>query len=81
MDDSGFPTKSASYLGESDPQKFEPFGVGYVELPGQLKIESRLTVADPTALKTGMEMELVGEVIGQDEDGNDLVTFAFAPVA
>jgi hypothetical protein len=26
-----------------------------------------------------MEMALVGEVIGQDSDGNDLVTFAFAP--
>ena len=25
------------------------------------------------------DMELVGEVIGQDEDGNELVTFAFAP--
>jgi len=24
-------------------------------------------------------MELVGEVIGQDDEGNDLVTFAFAP--
>jgi len=24
-------------------------------------------------------MALVGEVIGQDADGNDLVTFAFAP--
>ena len=24
-------------------------------------------------------MQLIGEVIGQDEEGNDLVTFAFAP--
>jgi uncharacterized OB-fold protein len=66
-------------LGEADPAKFKPYGVGYIELPGQLKIESRLTIADPTALKSGMAMELVGEVIGQDEEGNDLVTFAFAP--
>ena len=44
-----------------------------------MKVESRLTIADPTALKVGMEMQLIGEVIGQDEEGNDLVTFAFAP--
>jgi len=75
----GFPPKSPPYLGEADPTKFKPYGVGYIELPGQLKVESRLTIADPTALKSGMEMALVGEVIGQDADGNDLVTFAFAP--
>ena len=76
----GFPPKAPPYLGETDPDKFKPYGVGYVELPGELKLETRLTVADPTQLKSGMEMELVGETIGQDEDGNDLVTFAFAPV-
>ena len=75
----GFPPKAPPYLGETDPSKFEPYGVGYVELPGQVKVESRLTIADPTALKVGMEMLLIGEVIGQDEEGNDLVTFAFAP--
>ena len=79
LDDSRLPTESTSYLGETDPSKFEPYGVGYVELPGQVKVESRLTIADPTALKVGMEMQLIGEVIGQDEEGNDLVTFAFAP--
>lgn len=77
----GFPPKAPPYLGETDPEKFKPYGVGYIELPGQLKVESRLTIADPTALKNGMEMELVGEPIGHDEDGNELITFAFAPVA
>ena len=76
----GFPPKAPPYLGETDPAKFKPYGVGYVELPGQLKVESRLTVSDPTALKSGMAMEIVGEKIGKDEEGNDLITFAFAPV-
>ena len=80
LDHPGIPPKAPPYLGETDPSKFEPYGVGYVELPGELKVESRLTVADPTALKSGMEMELVGEKIGKDEEGNDLITFAFAPV-
>ena len=38
---------------------FVPFGVGYVELPGEVKVETRLTESDPAALTHGMEMELV----------------------
>jgi len=54
--------------------------VGYVELPGQLRVESRLTIADPEQLKIGMEMELVLDPLCIDEDGNQVVTYAFAPV-
>ena len=76
----GFPPKAPPYLGETDPEKFRPYGVGYVELPGQAKIESRLTESDPTKLVEGMEMELTLEPVGQDEDGNDIVTYAFKPI-
>ena len=75
----GFPPKAPPYLGEANPEKFKAYGVGYIELPGQLKVESRLTISDPTQLKSGMMMEIVGETIGEDENGNELVTFAFAP--
>ncbi|NDE59577.1 MAG: DNA-binding protein, partial [Acidimicrobiia bacterium] len=64
-----------------DPKTFKAFGVGYVELPGELKIESRLTEADPEKLKIGMEMELVIVPLSTDANGNEVVTFAFAPVA
>src|SRR4051794_3041212 len=50
----GFPPKAPPYLGDTDPARFEPFGVGYVELPGQLKVEGRLTESDPSALQFGM---------------------------
>jgi uncharacterized OB-fold protein len=76
----GFPPKAPPYLGETDPEKFKPFGVGYVELPGQTKVETRLTESDPTKLAEGMEMELTLEPISKDEDGNDIVTYAFKPV-
>lgn len=75
-----FPPKAPPYLGEVDPQKFEPFGVGYVELPGEVKVESRLTVGDPDQLEIGMEMELVVIPLARDEAGDEVVTFAFAPV-
>jgi uncharacterized protein len=59
-----------------------PFGVGYVELPGQVRrSRTRLTEADPDKLKIGMEMELVIVPLCTDDDGNEVVTFAFAPVA
>jgi uncharacterized OB-fold protein len=65
-----------------------PFGVGYVQLGDEVKVEARLTEADPQALAQGMEMELVlvpfrtpGDQDGDgDDDGTEVVTFAFRPV-
>lgn len=76
----GFPPKAPPYLGEADPAKFKAYGVGYVELPGEVKVEARLTESDPALLKTGMEMELVLDPLSTDEDGNEIVTYAFSPV-
>ena len=60
---------------------FVPFGVGYVELPGEVKVETRLTEADPDVLRLGMEMELVIVPFRTDDEGNEIMTFAFGPVA
>jgi uncharacterized OB-fold protein len=76
----GFPPKAPPYLGEDDPTKFRPYGVGYIELPNQVKVEARLTESDPAKLHTGLDMELQALPLSKDEDGNDIVTFAFAPV-
>ena len=59
---------------------FVPFGVGYVEL-GDVKVEARLTESDPESLVHGMTMELVLVPFRTDDDGNEVVTFAFRPVA
>jgi uncharacterized protein len=74
----GFPPKAPPFAG--DVVNFVPYGVGYVELPGEVKVETRLTLADPEQLKIGMEMELVFEPLYTDADGNEVITFAFAPV-
>jgi uncharacterized OB-fold protein len=50
-----FRPKSPPYTG---PEAFEPYGVGYVELPGEVRVEARLTESDPAKLEIGMEMEL-----------------------
>jgi uncharacterized OB-fold protein len=55
-----------------------PFGVGYIELADEVKVETRLTEAH--GLRTGMDMELVLVPFRTDGDGNEVVTFAFQPV-
>ena len=77
----GFPPKAPPYAGPTDPKHFQPFGVGYVELPGEVKVETRLTESDPDVLRPGMEMELTLVPFRTDDDGNEVVTFAFRPVA
>ena len=74
-----FPPPSPPYAG-ANGDAFTPFGVGYVELPGEVKVEARLTEADPEALGVGMEMELVVVPFRTDDDGSEVVTFAFRPV-
>jgi uncharacterized protein len=75
-----FPPPSPPYAGPTG-RDFVPFGVGFVELPGEVKVESRLTESDPEVLANGMEMELVVVPFRTDDDGNEVVTFAFRPVA
>jgi uncharacterized OB-fold protein len=75
-----FPPKAPPYLGPVG-EDFVPYGVGYVELPGQVRVEARLTESDPEQLTIGMEMELVLERLTVDDDGNDVVTYAFAPTS
>ena len=47
-----FPPPSPPYAGPTGDD-FVPFGVGYVELPGEVKVETRLTEADPDVLAHG----------------------------
>jgi uncharacterized OB-fold protein len=74
-----FPPPSPPYTGPTGAD-FVPFGVGYVVLPGQVKVETRLTEADPDRLAAGMEMELVVVPFRAGDDGDEVVTFAFRPV-
>jgi uncharacterized OB-fold protein len=57
-----------------------PFGMGVVELPEGVRIITRLTQSDPGALEPGQAMELCVVSLHHDAKGNDIVTYAFAPV-
>ncbi len=73
----GFLPKSPYNSGES-VESFQPYGVGYIQLACGLKVESRLTCADPQQLRIGMPMHLVEVDYGRNA-GKQLRTFAFAP--
>ncbi len=81
----GFPPNAPPYLGDTDAKTFKPFAVGYVELEGQLKVESRLTESDPAKLRIGMPMQLViVEIEPPSPDASNqtcppIQTFAFSP--
>lgn len=72
-----FPPPSPPYTGPAG-KDFVPYGVGYVELGGEVRVETRLT--ETTGLRIGMEMELALVPFRTDDDGNEVVTFAFRPV-
>lgn len=73
-----FLPKSPYDSGETEAD-FRPYGVGYVEMPCGVKVESRLTSADPAELTIGMPMKLELVRYGQRADGAPLFTYAFAP--
>lgn len=75
-----FRPTSPPYAGEDDPRTFQPYTVGYVELPDGLRIEARLTEPDPEKLVIGQEMELVIVPFAHDTDGKQTVSYAFQPV-
>jgi uncharacterized OB-fold protein len=73
----GFRPKSPPYEG---PLEFEPYPVGYVELPGEVKVETLLVDAPPEQLRIGMEMELAIVPFASSVSDEPMVTYAFRPV-
>jgi uncharacterized OB-fold protein len=65
------------YRGEGTDADFEPFVLGYVELEGEVRVESRLLV-DRRDVRIGMKVELVIVPLYRNDAGEDVVTFAFA---
>ena len=58
---------------------FEPFLLGYVELDGEIRVESRLVGCTADEVEIGMDVELV-LVPFRRADGSEVLTFAFEPI-
>lgn len=75
-----FRPPSPPYDGNDTAETFEPYALGYVELPGELLVQARLTEPDPAKLRIGMPMELRVVPYTTRDDGTEVLTYAFAPV-
>jgi uncharacterized OB-fold protein len=75
-----FRPPSPPYDGEDTAESFQPYAIGYVELPDQLLVQARFTEADPDKLTIGQDMELRIVPYTTRPDGTEVLTFAFAPV-
>ena len=68
----GFRPNTPSYVANDASGAWEPYGVGYVDL-GEVRVEGRLTLSDPSRLRVGLPMIVTVIRLG------DRATYAFAP--
>ena len=54
-----------------------PYGLAVVEFPEGISVAGLVVDSDLDALKIGLDMETTTFTLYQDEDGNDVVTWAF----
>jgi uncharacterized OB-fold protein len=67
------------YASGETEETFKPFGVGLVQLGDEVRVEARLTESDRARLKFGMDMSLAIVPFRMEEDGTEIMVFAFAP--
>jgi uncharacterized OB-fold protein len=68
------------YHSDETPETFRPYGVGYVEMPGGVRVEARLQANSPDQLQIGMPMQLDIIPFRTDENGDQKMTFSFSAV-
>ncbi|MGO9857456.1 MAG: Zn-ribbon domain-containing OB-fold protein [Acidimicrobiales bacterium] len=74
-----FQPKNPPYIGREPSKEFVPYGVGYIELL-EGRVEARIAGDVDQELRIGMLMELTVVPFATDEDGTEVLTFAFRPV-
>lgn len=73
-----FPPKPP-YAVTRGAEGFVPFKLGYVELPGEVIVESRIVTPEHQELTIGMPMRLTFEPLFTDAAGVEVIGFAFEP--
>ena len=74
-----FQPKNPPYIGTEPATEFQPYGVGFIELP-EGRIEARIAGDINQELRIGMSMELTVVPFATDADGTEVLTFAFRPI-
>ncbi len=57
-----------------------PYAYGWIELPEGVMVRAMFTGCDFETLKVDMDVELVIEKLGDDEQGNEVMAHKFRPV-
>ena len=73
-----FRPKTPPYQGPEGDEDFQPFCLGYVEFPGQVKVEGRLVDVEPDRLEIGQSMDVVAVPFRHDGD-TEVLMYAFRP--
>jgi uncharacterized OB-fold protein len=66
------------YRSDETPETFRPYGVGYVEMPGGVRVEARLQANSSDQLQIGMPMQLDIIPFRTDKNGDQKMTFSFS---
>ena len=74
-----FRPKSPPYAGAEDEASFRPYAVGYVELPGEVIVESRIETDDFASLRVGAPMRL--KLVPFQRADGEVLSYAFEPAA
>ena len=74
-----FRPKSPPYAGAEDEASFRPYALGYIELPGEVIVESRIDPADFAARTVGAPLRL--KLVPVRKAGGDVLAYAFEPIA
>ena len=70
---------SRPYIRITDPEQFKPFALGYVELEGQVIVETLIEIDDFDDLKIGMPMTLIKVDYPRGDGSGHYGTYAFTP--
>jgi uncharacterized OB-fold protein len=78
-------TYTVQYYKPPAPARFDdpfaPYGVGFIDLPEGIRVLSMMSTPDPESLRIGMDVELVLEALYHADDGSEVITWKFRPVA
>lgn len=57
-----------------------PYGLGFVELPEGVRVETLFTGCNFDDLRVGMEVEMLVDTLHEEEDGTEITCYKFKPV-
>jgi len=67
------------YRSDEVPETFRPFAIGYVELEGSIRIETRIPLASSSPLAIDMPLELGFYKHRTEPDGSEIINYEFRP--